>query len=132
MNLRLEPGQVLSKDIITINHILLVPKGTRLTIDIVEKLKNFSINENGIAIEHSQVVLSSKEYSPKKNLTKYSPKKNLTNDSSKKILTNDTKITNIEEKVESIKQIFVDNIGFFLDKIFDFFGFFNKRNLINK
>lgn len=111
MNLRLEPGQVLSKDIITINHILLVPKGTRLTIDIVEKLKNFSINENGIAIEHSQVVLSSKEYSPKKNLTKYSPQKNLTNDSSKKILTNDTKITNIEEKVESIKQIFVDNIN---------------------
>ena len=102
MNLRLEPGQVLNKDIKTINNILLVPKGTRLTIDIVEKLKKFSINENGIARERPQVVLSSKEYSSKKFLTK---------DSSKKNLTNDTKINNIEEKVESIKQIFVDNMN---------------------
>lgn len=95
MNLILEPGEVLTKDIKTTNDILLVPKGTRLTVDIVTKLKKFSINENGIAREHSQVFLSSTSKE----------------DILEKFLTNDAKINNIGEKVESIRQIFVDNMN---------------------
>jgi len=47
--LKLVPGEILKLNISTRDGLLLTPKGTLVTAVLIERLKNFKINENGIA-----------------------------------------------------------------------------------
>lgn len=100
MSLVLKPGEVLNKDIRTSKGILLIPKGTRLTVDMVEKLKHFSIDDMGIASEHPPIVPNTTFSN-----TTFSKKSKM------EMPTCDAKIENVESKVESVKQIFEENMN---------------------
>lgn len=95
MSMIFKPGDILSKDIRTDKGILLIPHGTRLTVDMVSKLKKFSINEMGIASERPPVGLNPMS----------------DHNISAQFANNDAKLTKIAEKVESVKQIFADNMN---------------------
>ena len=94
MALLLKPGQVLGKDIKTVRGTLLVPQGTRLTVDMVTKLKKFFIDDSGIASECPIVTPHIVEV-----------------ETHEKTTTCDAKISNIETKVDSVKHIFTENIN---------------------
>ncbi len=90
MGLILKPGDTLEVDIRTGDNVLLIQRGTRLTVDMVNKLRKFSISDDGVISEHT-------EAAPKPTVMP-------------KPVGHEATIEKVEKKVDAIKHIFEENL----------------------